>query len=193
MQSPPYETEHPKVEEITVYGSTILLGAGGSTLLVTSLSMVADLIGSTVGSSAFVYGLMSFTDKVSNGIAVQTVQVLHPCKSTKPAGVCCAACARFYRIVLSSVPGGASLCALICLGLLVIYIYRRSRQIRDVAPACAEGGTCITPSMRNKTLQSDDLANGSLSQTASMNGSHDDIMKTEKRPLIKRTPVVSSQ
>ena len=36
------------------------------------------------GSSAFVYGLMSFTDKVSNGIAVQTVQALHPCKSTKP-------------------------------------------------------------------------------------------------------------
>ena len=28
-----------------VYGATILLGIGGSTLLVTSLSMVADLIG----------------------------------------------------------------------------------------------------------------------------------------------------
>ena len=28
-----------------IYGATILLGIGGSTLLVTSLSMVADLIG----------------------------------------------------------------------------------------------------------------------------------------------------
>ena len=36
------------VERVTVYGSTVLLGAGGSTLLVTSLSMVADLIGNTV-------------------------------------------------------------------------------------------------------------------------------------------------
>ena len=48
VQNAPAQTKYPQVEEITVYGSTILLGAGGSTLLVTSLSMVADLIGSTV-------------------------------------------------------------------------------------------------------------------------------------------------
>ena len=35
---------------ILLYGSTVLIGAGGSTLLVTSLSMVADLIGCTVVS-----------------------------------------------------------------------------------------------------------------------------------------------
>lgn len=101
----PKDTEHPRVEEVTVYGSAILLGAGGSTLLVTSLSMVADLIGNTVvrcthctynaymlcskhytlqGSAGFVYGVMSFTDKVSNGVAIQIVQLLHPCKSTSP-------------------------------------------------------------------------------------------------------------
>jgi len=32
------------------------------------------------GSSAFVYGLMSFTDKLSSGIAIQVIQALHPCK-----------------------------------------------------------------------------------------------------------------
>ena len=48
MQEAPAQTEHPQVEQITVYGSTVLLGAGGSTVLVTSLSMVADLIGPTV-------------------------------------------------------------------------------------------------------------------------------------------------
>ena len=37
-------------EGIIIYGATILLGAGGSTLLVTSLSMVADLIGCTTVS-----------------------------------------------------------------------------------------------------------------------------------------------
>jgi Na+/melibiose symporter-like transporter len=188
LQESPADTKYPHVEEITVYGSTILLGAGGSTLLVTSLSMVADLIGPTVGSSAFVYGLMSFTDKVSNGIAVQTVQALHPCKSTNPDHVCCPACASFYRVVLSAVPGGASLCALICLALLTFYIFRRSRQLRDVAPACAEDGPCsISPSACNKTLQSDSLTSSSLSQTASMNGLRDD----EKKPLINRTPIVS--
>ena len=33
------------------------------------------------GSGAFVYGLMSFTDKLSNGVAVQIIQALHPCKN----------------------------------------------------------------------------------------------------------------
>ena len=35
---------------VLLYGSTVLIGAGGSTLLVTSLSMVADLIGCAVVS-----------------------------------------------------------------------------------------------------------------------------------------------
>ena len=35
------------------------------------------------GSSAFVYGAMSFTDKLSNGIAIQIIQLLHPCKGEK--------------------------------------------------------------------------------------------------------------
>ena len=26
------------------------------------------------------YGAMSFTDKLSNGIAIQVIQALHPCK-----------------------------------------------------------------------------------------------------------------
>ena len=30
-------------------------------------------------SGAFVYGAMSFTDKLSNGIAIMTIQYLHPC------------------------------------------------------------------------------------------------------------------
>jgi Na+/melibiose symporter-like transporter len=186
MQEAPAQTEHPQVEQITVYGSTVLLGAGGSTLLVTSLSMVADLIGPTVGSGAFVYGLMSFTDKVSNGVAVQVVQALHPCKSTNPNHVCCSACAKFYRIVLSAVPGGATLCALICLAILTLYIYRRTRQLRDVAPACAENGPCLSSSVHNKSLQSE--GNSSLSATASMNTRYRDV-EDETKPLIKRTPV----
>lgn len=31
-------------------------------------------------SGAFVYGAMSFTDKVANGIGVVIIQRLHPCK-----------------------------------------------------------------------------------------------------------------
>ena len=30
-------------------------------------------------TGAFVYGAMSFTDKLSNGVAVQLIQIFHPC------------------------------------------------------------------------------------------------------------------
>lgn len=47
-------------------------------MLITSLAITADLIGTHVESGAFVYGAMSFTDKLSNGIAVFVIQYLHP-------------------------------------------------------------------------------------------------------------------
>ena len=51
-----------------------LLGIGGSTLLITSLSITADLIGINVGGGAFVYGFMSLVDKFSNGIVIMIIQ-----------------------------------------------------------------------------------------------------------------------
>ncbi|KAJ7365909.1 hypothetical protein OS493_002639 [Desmophyllum pertusum] len=54
------------------------LGFGGSTMLVTVLTMLADLIGNNVETGAFVYGAMSFLDKMSNGIAIQIIQICYP-------------------------------------------------------------------------------------------------------------------
>ncbi|KAK2831805.1 hypothetical protein Q7C36_016891 [Tachysurus vachellii] len=62
-----------------VYGAAVLLGAGSATILVMSLSMTADLIADQTQSGAFVYGAMSFTDKVANGLGVIIIQSLHPC------------------------------------------------------------------------------------------------------------------
>lgn len=45
-------------------------------MLVTSLGITADLIGPNTESGAFVYGANSFTDKLSNGIAVSIIQAL---------------------------------------------------------------------------------------------------------------------
>ncbi|XP_075031205.1 major facilitator superfamily domain-containing protein 12 isoform X4 [Calonectris borealis] len=69
-----------------IYGAAALLGAGSATILVTSLSMTADLIGTNTHSGAFVYGAMSFTDKMANGLAVMAIQNLHPCPCCLPAG-----------------------------------------------------------------------------------------------------------
>ena len=57
----------------------------------------------------------------------------------------------------------------------------------DVAPACAEGGPCISSSSQNKSLQCD---NSSLSPTAAMNGARDNEVD-EKKYLIKRNPVTT--
>ncbi|KAJ8304360.1 hypothetical protein KUTeg_017943 [Tegillarca granosa] len=63
-----------------IYGASAFIGIGGSTVLVTSLAMTSDLIGNNTTSAAFVYGAMSFTDKLSNGIAVVLIQRLNTCR-----------------------------------------------------------------------------------------------------------------
>jgi len=45
-------------------------------MLVTSLGIISDLIGKNTGSGAFAYGIMSFTDKLSNGLVVMLLQYL---------------------------------------------------------------------------------------------------------------------
>ncbi|KAM7388073.1 hypothetical protein PAMP_024274 [Pampus punctatissimus] len=63
-----------------IYGAAVLLGAGSATILVMSLSMTATLIGEQTQSGAFVYGSMSFTDKVANGFGVILIQNIRPCR-----------------------------------------------------------------------------------------------------------------
>ncbi|KAF0694222.1 Aste57867_14881 [Aphanomyces stellatus] len=57
-----------------IYGLSVLLGFGNSIIMVTSVCLEGDLVGEECESGAFVYGAMSFTDKISNGIAVLLIQ-----------------------------------------------------------------------------------------------------------------------
>ncbi|KAG7387973.1 Major facilitator super domain-containing protein 12 [Phytophthora boehmeriae] len=59
---------------IWVYPFSIVLGMGNSIIMVTSVCLEGDLVGNNVESGAFVYGAMSFTDKISNGIAILFIQ-----------------------------------------------------------------------------------------------------------------------
>ncbi|XP_067824415.1 major facilitator superfamily domain-containing protein 12-like [Heptranchias perlo] len=107
-----------------IFGAAVLLGTGSATILVTSLSMTADLIGENTQSGAFVYGSMSFTDKVANGLGVIIIQGLHPCKTQS----CCANCDPFYHLVMVLVTGGIACVALVSLGATQIWpIKIRSR------------------------------------------------------------------
>ena len=60
----------------------IWLGCSSCVLLITSLGLTADLIGPHVQSGALIYGLMSLTDKLSNGLAVLVIQGQIPCLTT---------------------------------------------------------------------------------------------------------------
>ncbi|KAI9912980.1 hypothetical protein PsorP6_006626 [Peronosclerospora sorghi] len=57
-----------------IYPLSSLLGMGNSILMVTSVCLTGDLVGTHVESGAFVYGAMSFTDKISNGLAILCIQ-----------------------------------------------------------------------------------------------------------------------
>ncbi|KAM9330581.1 major facilitator superfamily domain-containing protein 12 [Gastrophryne carolinensis] len=102
---------------VAVYGAAIILGSGSATILVTSLSMTADLIGHHSLSAAFVYGAMSFTDKVANGLAVVAIQSMHPCHSE----LCCPSCIPFYQWVMVAVTGGVAVVGALSLSSIMIW------------------------------------------------------------------------
>ncbi|XP_018551465.1 major facilitator superfamily domain-containing protein 12 [Lates calcarifer] len=103
-----------------VYGAAVLLGAGSATILVISLSMTAELISDQTQSGAFVYGAMSFTDKLANGVAVMIIQAVHPCHTV----VCCPACVWFYHYIMVIVTGGVAVIAALALCSILIWPIR---------------------------------------------------------------------
>ena len=101
-----------------VYAVVVGLGVGGTTMLVTALAMEADLIGDDVEGSAFVYGSLSFLDKLSNGIAVLVIQfqAQDRVQAGRAASGPDAGLSDFYRNVMVLVPGASAVaCALFML------------------------------------------------------------------------------
>ncbi|KAF2359689.1 Major facilitator superfamily domain [Trinorchestia longiramus] len=96
----------------------VLLGSGGSTLLITSLSITADLIGKNTEGGAFVYGLMSFVDKVSNGVIIMVIQ---DSNTGDPM---------YYRDIIFYACGGACVVGLIT---TIVLIPVKVHQRRDAA------------------------------------------------------------
>uniref|UniRef100_A0A8C4DBC8 Major facilitator superfamily domain-containing protein 12 n=1 Tax=Dicentrarchus labrax TaxID=13489 RepID=A0A8C4DBC8_DICLA len=112
-----------------VYGAAVLLGAGSATILVISLAMTAELI----QSGAFVYGAMSFTDKLANGVAVMIIQALHPCHTV----LCCPACVWFYHYIMVLVTGGVAVVAALALCSILIWPIRiRPRESDSYTDTC---------------------------------------------------------
>ncbi|VDK77604.1 unnamed protein product [Litomosoides sigmodontis] len=132
----------------------VLLGVAQSILLIASLSAVAKLIRqdtpafgsffqwsitvSTLSlldickwnqseSGAFVYGIFSSMDKISNGLTLQIVQLFSPSSCISSGST--ADCAKFYRVIVVIVPGSCLLIAFFVLLSLVISEKWNSRNL----------------------------------------------------------------
>uniref|UniRef100_A0A1I7TIJ6 MFS domain-containing protein n=1 Tax=Caenorhabditis tropicalis TaxID=1561998 RepID=A0A1I7TIJ6_9PELO len=128
-----------------IYGLAVGIGITQAILLITSLSITADLINKNTESGAFVYGAMSFFDKLSNGIAYQLIELWTPAyDALKPHQ----ASAIFYRRVMVFVPGTCLVLALlVLLSLLPSQIgeRRRARTVRDDEQAILEDQDDLYP------------------------------------------------
>ncbi|CAL8083014.1 unnamed protein product [Orchesella dallaii] len=110
-----------------IYVIAVLLGGGSSAMLVTSLSITADLIGNNIESGAFVYGAMSFCDKISCGIAIVLISSFNPCKDEKHACVGSGG-KEFYRNALGYSSGGSAIGAMIFTIIITLMLMKKSRN-----------------------------------------------------------------
>lgn len=99
-----FELEHIIKIEVTLTIACVLLGIGTSTTNICSFSLASDLIGLNTECGAFVYGIMSFADKMANGIVIAVIQQMNPCSADTVAR-----CAIYYRQILAFIPGGVAI------------------------------------------------------------------------------------
>ncbi|XP_060535155.1 major facilitator superfamily domain-containing protein 12-like [Cylas formicarius] len=113
-----------------IYAVGALLGASGSIITVSSLDITTDLIGDNTDSGAFIYGIMSFVDKLSNGVVVEVIQWLHDDQTNL----------WYYRDVLTDVCGGA-----IILGAFAVMVLRKRRDnvTKSREDLCVDGCSSI--------------------------------------------------
>ncbi|CAF1379363.1 unnamed protein product [Rotaria sp. Silwood1] len=93
--------------KIALISACILLGIATSTTSICSTAVVSDFIGLNTECGAFVYGVMSFIDKLANGIAIVIVQQFNPCKLSSTR-----TCALYYRYIVTFIPAGVAILAI---------------------------------------------------------------------------------
>lgn len=93
-----------------------LLGSGTAIVMISSLDITTDLIGTKTNSGAFIYGIMSFLDKLTNGIAIELIQYFHGSKTN----------INYYRDVMTYATGGAVL-----LGSTAVIIIKNRKSYKE--------------------------------------------------------------
>lgn len=110
-----YDIENITAIAVVLMVTCALLGIGTSTTNICSSSLTSDLIGINTESGAFVYGIMSFADKLANGIIIALIQQFNPCDKDSTE-----TCAHFYRNIIVFIPAAVSVVTV----LMIISIWR---------------------------------------------------------------------
>ena len=110
-----YELKSNLELEIALISACVLLGIGTSTTNICSFSLTSDLIGLNTECGAFVYGIMSFADKLANGFAIAAIQQFNPCTLSSTT-----TCSLYYRYILTFIPIGVSVVTI----LMILSIWR---------------------------------------------------------------------
>ena len=116
------------------YAIAFVLGSGTGIVGVSALSLICELVGDSCESAAFVYGSMSFSDKIANGIAIMATEAMTPnAVGCEAAGD--EACLRvterqqsYYRWVMLLAPGGSAIVAMVMLSFIILTRRMRSQQ-----------------------------------------------------------------
>ncbi len=101
----------------TVFAASVAIGTGNTLMLVSSISMEAELVGDTQKGGAFVYGSLSFLDKTVCGIAIFVIELMKGAEKGSTNDVV------YYAV--TAVPGLAG-----CLGLFFAVLYLIERKLR---------------------------------------------------------------
>jgi len=101
--------------EVTLITACVLLGIGTSTTNICSFSLTSDLIGLNTECGAFVYGIMSFADKLANGLIIAAIQQFNPCTADSTNK-----CELYYRQILTFIPAAVAIATVF----MIISIWR---------------------------------------------------------------------
>ncbi len=110
-----FELESIAKIEVTLIIACILLGIGTSTTNICSFSLTSDLIGLNTECGAFVYGIMSFADKLANGIIIALIQQFNRCEDKVTTQ-----CQSYYKQILLYIPAVVSVLTV----LMIVSIWR---------------------------------------------------------------------
>jgi len=96
-----------------IYLISVVIGVGNALIMVTAISMESILVGKDLRGCAFVYGSLSFVEKLSCGIVLYIIEDFHTSANKCNASHNLGLCHSLTQMSLAFVPGGCALLGII--------------------------------------------------------------------------------